>query len=177
MNRNRTDVANKRVEYFKKVYGAERIDVSFLVTDVLRIDGKFQMIWLNHAFHHLEPRQKMCRKIADLLEPGGHLILCECNGWNPAAQLAFFKKRGFKTIAYTELPSGETIPYGEERITTASNLSRLFEPLGFCEISRRYYQALPNHRKLKKIQDILDKVPTPPFINFKYVSVFRKISS
>lgn len=177
ISQNRTEVANKRKEFFEKVYSTIPMEVSFAVTDVLRIEDKFQMVWLNHAFHHLEPREKMCRKIADLLEPGGHLILCECNGWNPAAQLAFFKKRGFKTIAYAELPSGEIIPYGDERITTATNLSRLFEPLGLCEISRRYYQALPNHRKLKKIQDLLDKVPTPPLINFKYVSVFQKTPS
>jgi 2-polyprenyl-3-methyl-5-hydroxy-6-metoxy-1,4-benzoquinol methylase len=104
-------------------------------------DGPYDLIWMEQAFHHLEPRAAIVQKISSLLRPGGRLIVSECNAWNLLQQLVLFKLRGTRTII-----THNGVVWGHERILTAGRLRREFERGGIEQISVRYFRMLPNRR-------------------------------
>jgi len=109
---------------------------------VLDMDGgHYDLIWMEQAFHHLEPRAAIVEKIGSLLRPGGQLVICEANAWNPLTQLLMFKLRGTRTII-----TYNGVSWGNERILTATRLRREFERCGIEQISLRYFRTLPNRR-------------------------------
>lgn len=176
IKKNRLDVANKRKHIFNKKYNKE-INVNFELKNIFEVSGKFDIIWLNQAFHHMEPRKKIIEKLDSLLSADGYIIFGEANGWHPLVQAGLLKARGFKTIVNLELEDGTTIPYGNERITTPKNLKKLFNEYKFSSISNRYYQPLPNNSKFKKISRIVSKLYLPSIAFSKYLLILRKASS
>lgn len=104
----------------------------------------FDIIWLEQAFHHLEPRAQVYERIAQLLAPNGTVIISECNAWNPPMQLQLFLRRGFKTRTHFVDPRGRRIEYGNERITTSGALGRGLENVGLTVQAVRPFRMLPN---------------------------------
>ena len=171
----RLNVANKRKQIFNNIYD-KNINVKFELKSIFEVDGKFDIIWLNQAFHHMEPRNQIIEKIASLVNIGGHIIFGEANGWHPLLQLGLLKIRGFKTIVNLKLDNGSTILYGNERVTTPSNLKQLFKKKKFSYVSNRYYQPLPNNKKFKTISKFVDKLHMPSILYSKYLLVLKKNS-
>ena len=104
----------------------------------------FDLIWLELAFHHLEPRADVYTRLAQLLAPNGAVIISECNAWNLPMQLQFFLRRGFKTRTHFIDPRGRRIEYGNERITTPGALGRGLEKAGLRVRMVRPFRILPN---------------------------------
>lgn len=104
-------------------------------------DG-FDVIWLEQAFHHLEPREAVVEKIASLLRPGGSVVFSEANAWNPLLQLQLLATRGTKLVMEIET-EGKRVLYGNERILTADALASLLSNVGLTEDSRRYFRLFP----------------------------------
>ena len=77
-------------------------------------DG-FDLIWMEQAFHHLEPRPAVVERIASLLRPGGCVVLSEANALNPFLQLQLFRRRGFKMTTAADTEQGPVI-WGNERV-------------------------------------------------------------
>jgi len=48
--------------------------------------NKFDIIWMGQTFHHLEPRNNVFDKLAELIKKNGYIIISESNAWNPAMQ-------------------------------------------------------------------------------------------
>ena len=107
-------------------------------------DKPFDIIWLEQAFHHLEPRVQVYERLAHLLAPNGTVIISECNAWNPPMQLQLFLRRGFRTRTHFVDPRGRRIEYGNERITTPGALSRGLEKVGLTVREIRPFRMLPN---------------------------------
>jgi 2-polyprenyl-3-methyl-5-hydroxy-6-metoxy-1,4-benzoquinol methylase len=117
-----------------------RLECEFHRKSILDMEGgPYDLIWMEQAFHHLEPRAAIVEKIGGLLRPGGHLVVSENNAWNPLQQLVLFKMRGTKTIVDVD-----GVPWGNERILTAGRLRRQFERCGIEKITLRYFRTLPN---------------------------------
>tara|TARA_B110000444_G_scaffold59737_1_gene55622 strand:+ start:462 stop:1271 length:810 start_codon:yes stop_codon:yes gene_type:complete len=173
IKKDRLDIVNKRKRLFSKKYDKE-INVKFELKNIFEVNGKFDIIWLNQAFHHMEPRKKIIEKLDSLLKINGYIIFGEANGWHPLVQAGLFKARGFKTIVNLELENGTTIPYGNERITTSKNIKKLFKEYKFTSISNRNYQPLPNNKKFSKISGFIEKLYLPSFAFSKYLLVLRK---
>ena len=101
-----------------------RIDdprVRFALLDDVVADEQFDLCYVNGAFHHIPPAQRLSvtRRIHSLLHPGGVLALFENNPWSvparlvmrripfdrdarmlrPAAALALLRESGFATPA------------------------------------------------------------------------------
>jgi SAM-dependent methyltransferase len=100
---------------------------------------RFDIIFLEQAFHHLEPRRAVIDKLARLTAPGGRIIISDSNGWNPVLQAALFLQRGARTIT---LHDGA--PVGNERITVPMALIAAFRAHGFAVESLEYFRVLPN---------------------------------
>jgi 2-polyprenyl-3-methyl-5-hydroxy-6-metoxy-1,4-benzoquinol methylase len=126
----------------------ENLDCTLLSRSILNPAGlgPFDVIYMEQAFHHLEPRAEVIAITARLLAPGGRIILSESNAWNPLVQAALLRSRGTRTII-THLDQ----QWGNERITTPAAVLRGYAKYGLKQESLRYFRTLPNHPLADKL--------------------------
>lgn len=174
----RLEVARSRKAILEQELGRS-LHCSFNKTSVLDIEAPeaFDFIWMEQTFHHLEPREKIVKKLASLLKPHGHLVISEANALNPLLQLQLLNRRGFKTIVeFEDQKTGEKIVYGNERILTASRLEKLFEGAGIQKVYTRHFRIFPNSKAFAPFFKIEKKFPQqlrPFFTHFNYVGQKR----
>ena len=138
-------------------------------------DDGFDIIWMEQAFHHLEPRAKVVEKIGALLRPGGHVALSEANAWNPLLQMQLLRARGFNTIIEASSGNGHVL-YGNERVLTAGSLEKTLAPAGIRKESVRYFRLFPSHAvfdRLLALERAAGRLPFPPMYSH-YNFVGRK---
>ena len=133
----------------------------------------FDLIWMEQAFHHLEPRREVVQKTTKLLKPGGYLVISEANALNPLLQLELFIRRGIPRVEMLQGPNGTWHPYGVERITSAMILARTFECAGVRRIGVRHYRMFPNKPMfdwLASMEEFLAQNALAPLLtHFNYV--------
>lgn len=114
-------------------------------------DEGFDLVFLQEAFHHLEPREDVVRKLSSLVRPGGLLVMQETNALNPLIQASLFRHRGFRTVIQKRDPvTGEDYIYGNERILTSHHLTRLFHPYGFSARTQ-HFRLLPTRLAMNPV--------------------------
>ena len=174
MRQDRVNTAQARQSVLEREIGCA-VTCTFDLGTFLDFDERepFDIIWMEQAFHHLEPRRNVVRKTSDLLKPGGHLIISEANALNPLLQLELFLRRGIPRVATQEGPDGKHHPYGVERVTTASALTRMFEQVGVQRVSVRHFRMFPNKPVFDHFAGIEDRLATnalaPLLTHFNYV--------
>jgi len=107
----------------------------------LSCDVKYDVIWMEQAFHHLEPRDDVLRKLSDLTKPGGYLVFSESNAWSPINQLFLLWHRGFSTVYWKN-----GVMIGNERILTPKALKNNLQKNGFDNVDYQYFRMLPNEK-------------------------------
>jgi len=139
-------VARARQAVLERALG-RALPLTMLTRSVLELDpGEgFEIVWMEQTFHHLEPREAMVAHIAELLRPGGRLIIAEANGLNPLLQAQLFRQRGFRTLGTIPGPDGEPIPYGFERVLSARRLVRHLRGAGLVDVEAEHFRLLPAH--------------------------------
>lgn len=173
VNEERLGVARARKEIIERGLGRP-LDVEFRFCSLFDFDDAdgFDLIWMEQAFHHVEPREKIYSTIARLLAPEGHVVISEANGWNPLLQLVLFRKRGFETIVDRTTADGRRILYGNERVTVPAVMARGFEQAGILREAVRYFRALPNVAAADTLWPIERAIPqfvVPLFSHYNYV--------
>lgn len=161
-------VAQQRLNWLAKETGQSLL-CRFLRSSVFDLDqeGPFDIVYIEQALHHIEPRQQLIEKLSAFVAPGGHLVISEANGWNPFLQIRLFRMRGTRTII---MHDGH--PWGHERITAPSALVRQFKRHGFSPVTLDYYRALPNAAaadKLLSLDRALPQMLRPLFTHFNLV--------
>lgn len=148
----RLQVGRARKEWLDRIQG-QSLPVDLQNISLFRFAPaeKFDLIWMEMTFHHLEPRRLVYGALFDLLRPGGVVVICDANGWNSFLQLQFFLRRGFKTKIHFVDNSGETIEYGNERITTPFALRRGMRRAGFVVRSARAFRAVAKFESAKMV--------------------------
>jgi SAM-dependent methyltransferase len=146
INVDRLSVANARKEWLQNRLKAP-LKVEYIETSLFdyKPTHKFDFIWMEQTFHHLEPRNKVYGVLREFLVPGGLLFISESNAWNPLVQLELFLRRGFKTRTYFTDKNGRRIEYGNERVIAPVILARALKKNGFSEIKTRRFRTLPNY--------------------------------
>jgi 2-polyprenyl-3-methyl-5-hydroxy-6-metoxy-1,4-benzoquinol methylase len=115
-----------------------------------KCESKFDLIWMEETFHHLEPRDVIIKIICSLLKPHGYVVISETNAFNLYFQFKLFRIRGFKTIVYLKENSEDItedntgVVWGHERILPPYKLARLFSKAGIKMESITYFRLLPN---------------------------------
>ena len=104
----------------------------------------YDIIWLEQALHHMEPRDLVLAKLKELLRPGGWLVVSEANGLNLALQAQLIYRRGFRTMGEYLDREGNSHPYGIERVMTARGLARKLRKHGFEVAGFRHFRFFPN---------------------------------
>jgi 2-polyprenyl-3-methyl-5-hydroxy-6-metoxy-1,4-benzoquinol methylase len=142
--RNCIDVATERLDVLQRATG-RKLKCSLQTVQITQFEDEsgFDLIWLEQAFHHLEPRDEVVRRIAKLLRPGGHVVFSEANAFNPLLQLQGLLMRGLKTRVTVETELGN-VSWGHERILSRGALKRLLRRVGIVQVSSRYYRLFPS---------------------------------
>ncbi len=127
----------------------------------------FDIIWMEQAFHHMEPRVKVINKIATLLRPGGYVVISESNALNPLVQLQLFRFRGFKFIVKTMI-NNKMMKLGNERVLSAPRLMKGLDKAGIYKKSIRYFRIFPSNSifdSLFGIEKLISKINFPPIFS------------
>jgi len=163
----------ERLEVLQRITG-RTLDCSVKlapITDFQDADG-FDLIWMEQAFHHLEPRIAVVEKIASLLRPGGRVVLSEANALNPLLQLQLFRARGFKMTIDVKTEQGLVI-YGNERVLWRGALARWFSRVGIDQESARYYRIFPSNAVFEHLFQLERRISNqwlaPLFSHYNFV--------
>ena len=165
IRKGRLECATKRVKILEDKFNI-KLDISFYYQSVIDYNksNKFDIIWMEQAFHHIEPRNDLYKKINEILNNNGKVFLSEANPLHPSVSLSLFLKRGFKTIKNYEDSDGNIRLYGDERIITHFALQKAFKKIGFKTIELKYYRLLPNKKFLINNFYFLEKIIPSWFI-------------
>ena len=169
----RINTATKRKEIIEDSIN-KKLNCDFKNISVLELneDTKYDLIWIEQAYHHLEPREDVSNKISKLLKDDGYLIISEANAWNALLQILLFKRRGFNTINYYEDSKGKKHIYGDERILTSSSLSKIFYKYNINKVNIKYFRLFPNKvffNKFFKIEKEFPKFLYMFFTHYNYI--------
>jgi 2-polyprenyl-3-methyl-5-hydroxy-6-metoxy-1,4-benzoquinol methylase len=116
------DATTERLDVLQQAIG-RKLNCSLQnvqITDFEEGSG-FDLIWMEQAFHHLEPRANVLKQIAKLLRPGGRVVFSEANALNPMLQLQLLRARGLTMFLTVETARGKII-YGNERVLSRGSL-------------------------------------------------------
>lgn len=170
----RLKVANARLGYMQnhlQLYPqVEFLNMSAF--DAPRL-GLFDIVWMEQAYHHIEPRDDFILLLKKLLKKDGVIIISEANGSNPMLQYQLFRQRGFNTIKEYKDSNGVTHIYGNERICTASNLSKKLSKAGFSVNRVKHYRMFPNKKwadNLSCIEEMAPEILTPLYTHYNLVA-------
>lgn len=141
----RIGVARARKAWLEHELGLE-LDITFAEASIFDFhpDRSFDLIWMEQAYHHIEPREWLAPTLFQLTAPGGKVIISEANAWNPMLQVQLFLRRGFHTKGTFVDNAGTVHAYGDERITTPLALRRSLRRAGFDAVRSRNFRMLPN---------------------------------
>ena len=135
----------ERLHVLQSVIG-RTLDCSVQTAPLLTFEDAqgFDLIWLEQAFHHLEPRAEVVARIVSLLRPGGRVVLSEANALNPLLQLQLLRIRGLRMTVEVQSEHGRVV-WGNERVLSRTVLARWFRRHGVREESSGYYRVFPSH--------------------------------
>ena len=137
------------------------------------VDGnKYDIIWMEQTFHHLEPRAMALDKISELVKNGGFVIISEANAWNPLFQAMLLLRRGLPTVGEYVDESGRKHQFGNERILTSQKLCKELEDRRVLKRSVRYFRILPNKSWAHHLVGLERRTPQwllPLFTHYNYV--------
>lgn len=171
------NVAIERKVVYEKLMN-QKINLEFQCQNLDQMfdhQKKYDIIWLNEAFHHIEPREKFIELIPHLLKKWWRIIIAEPNAYNIINQIFFFKHRWFKTIWKTIWNNWEEIIFWDERIIFPYKLRQTFKNIWIETQSERYFRVLP-FNSINILWTYLEKILSKlPFMNIHYVYVWKKI--
>lgn len=105
------------------------------------LNKKYDLIYLEEALHHMEPRLEIVKMISRLLKEKGVLIVSEVNAYNPFMQFSLLKRRGLMTLEKRYDEDGRGYLYGAERILPAKRVAKLFREYNLKVKSVRYFRV------------------------------------
>lgn len=169
----RLAVARARLARVEREHGTA-LDCRFEERSLLDMEpAQFDLLWLEQAVHHLEPRESALDRIVELLAPGGHLVVSEANAANPLLQLQLFLRRGWRTVGTLVDADGREHPYGNERVLRATTLVRALERRGMRTQSVRWFRVFPNLAPFdgaRRIEEALEQSWLAPLLtHYNYV--------
>ena len=173
----RLHVAQERQSLLEDLRGSSlpcRFLHGSLFDEDLDLGGEpFDAVWMEDAFHHLEPRSRVGARIAALVSIGGRVVVAETNALNPLVQLSLLLARGLPKIRTLTDDRGRKHEYGVERVTSARSLARLFEGAGFQTELVRHERLFPNMgvapQALMMLERCLKFLPRCAFVHYSYV--------
>jgi len=176
-------LTQKRINYYEKIFNT-KLNINFKQSNIFKISGLFDIIWVNEAISHIEPADNFISLCFKILKKGGKLIIGDTNKLNPIFYYKAKKeqkRRGGMIIKIKDPKTGEDVSYANERLFSIYEikalLSNLFKnievfPIGYIPFF--FYNKLPKiSRKIEKIAS--HYIPIIKYISGSYVLVCTKI--
>jgi SAM-dependent methyltransferase len=175
INPGRLAVARRRQKILEAALGRS-MDVTFVQQSLFEIPpgSRYDLIWMEQSFHHVEPRTQIFSMLANLLRPGGRIVVSEANAWNPILQAQLIRKRGLETLKTIVDEQGNAHLYGNERILTPMRLVAGFKAVGITRESVRFFRLWPNlplSCKLFWLERFVHQGLKFPFTHYNFVGV------
>lgn len=142
INKKRLYCAIERKKVLEKKMGS-RLSCEFMASSIVSYasEEKYDLIYLEEALHHMEPRLEIVKRISGLLKQTGVLIISEVNAYNPFILFALLKRRGLKTIEKKCDEDNREYFYGAERVLPAKRVAKLFRKHNLQVKSLRYFRV------------------------------------
>lgn len=156
----RLAVARERHALLERALGRP-VPCAFRQASVLDVRGAYDLVWLEQAFHHVEPRAAALRRLARLVRPGGTLVVAEANGANPLLQAMLLRRRGWRTVRTYRDAAGRERPYGDERVVTGARLAALFGRVGFVTERLVHWRLFPNRPVFERLAALESRARLP----------------
>lgn len=139
----RLEVAQERLEVLKNK--GLNLKVKFDKKSIFSLPDheRYDVIWMNQSFHHIEPRIMVFKKISRLLKKNGVVVISESNGYNIFSQIRLFLKRGIRTKKIRTDIDGSKHLYGVERITIPRYIEKKFKKNGVEPVDIIYHRLSP----------------------------------
>ena len=139
------DLAEGALEQARRQVSDERVEFGLL--DVMSDRSDFDLCYVNGAYHHIPPTQRLevTRRIFDSLRPNGVLALFENNPWSPPARLVMRR-----------------IPFDRDaQMLRPAAARRLLSDAGFHTTTPPTYLFFFPHAagKLRRVEPSLRRVP------------------
>jgi len=139
------DIAAGAVEEARRRVDDNRVEFGLL--DAVPDDARFDLCYVNGAYHHIPPDQRaeVTKRIFDLLRPGGVIALFENNPWSPPARLVMRR-----------------IPFDRDaQMLRPATARRLLRDAGFRTSSAPTYLFFFPHamRRLRSVEPALRRIP------------------
>jgi 2-polyprenyl-3-methyl-5-hydroxy-6-metoxy-1,4-benzoquinol methylase len=179
INPGRLAVARRRQQILQAALGMS-MDVTFMQRSLFDITPGpgYDLIWMEQSFHHVEPRTQTFSMLANLLRPGGHIVVSEANAWNPILQAQLLRKRGLETLKTIVDEHGTPHHYGNERILTPMRLVAGFKKVGITKEAVRFFRLWPNvplSCKLFWLERFVPQRLKFPFTHYNFVGVKNSV--
>ena len=173
------DVSVERLDVLQRVMGS-KLSCSLKAEQITDFDDDsgFDLIWMEQAFHHLEPRAEVLKQISKLLRPNGRVVFSEANALNPLLQLQLIRIRGFRKFVTVETGHGKIV-WGNERVLSRTSLKRLLRGVNIEHESSRYYRVFPSWSKFEPLFGIERRISSawlaPIYTHYNLVG--RKVAN
>lgn len=183
INKERLNCAQERKSYYENLL-EKKLKIKFELENFfdLKIDKKFDFIWILETIHHIEPPLEALQLAYYFLNKNGYIGISDPNGLNPLVQIKLFLERGI--IFHKEVlnpKSGKMIPYGIENIFTVLKVRQMLKRAGFKIKEISYQRFLPAikltekyFKTFKLIEDLLRKIPFLKNFGVGYTIIAQK---
>lgn len=135
----------------------EKGEIRFLCGNALEMEppGRFDVVFCNQLVEHVVYPERLARRLAEWLRPGGMLVLTTPNGSYFRNSLPSFTALGdpstFEERQFTADGDGHFFAY------RAAELVTCFPPSVFTDVRLRYFETpwVSGHAKLRYVQPLL----------------------
>ena len=180
INRERLDVAKKRVKYYEEKYN-KVLYVEFHLKSILEFCEyeKFNIVWSNQSISHIHPPQDFLKVTWTNLKNGGDLIIGDSNSLNPYVSYQAWlvhRKGGLYTLV-KDPDTFESIPYARENYLNPLFLKNLLQKTHYDIQLIKYHGFMPPRFSTKFFRFMEKTLANTPFIRLiagSYIIIGKK---
>ena len=129
----------------KRMGDAENIDYVVSPAEEIAVDAKFDGIYISGSMHHFSDYRRAITAAKDQLKPGGVLVICEPNVWNPVNLIKALKDYSLEVGQFSVTRKNIAAALSEQQFKVVSR--RVLHYRAGSELARRLYP----YRDLEKI--------------------------
>ena len=157
-----SDLSAEMLEQAKRRMGdSSKIDYVVSPAEEIRLERQFDGIFISGSMHHFSDYSRAIVAAKNQLKPGGMLVICEPNVWNPVNLVKALKDYSLEVGQFS---------------VTSKNITRALAEAGFDVLSRRVLHFRAGHEVFRRLYPYkgLEKVPFLNFLSIMFLLVAVK---
>jgi ubiquinone/menaquinone biosynthesis C-methylase UbiE len=154
-----SDLSAEMLELAKTRMGhSEKIEYVVSPAEEIALDRKFDGIYISGSMHHFSDYRRAIAAAKSQLKPGGVLVICEPNVWNPVNLIKALKDYSLEVGQFS---------------VTKNNIGTAMSREGFEVVSRRVLHYRGGSKTFRSLYPYegLEKVPALDFLSIMFLLV------